>query len=128
LLQPFALFHLIRKYNNLYSIPFLNFNNCINFFISLLLLLQPSSHDSESSSRNQSQQKSKPAHLSLSHFLDRKLHKSSPLTQTVPVILYHFYFKLCDFDLLSFLSWLFHECTEFVGYCSYLLLGILLGI
>ncbi|KAK2457321.1 hypothetical protein P8452_04144 [Trifolium repens] len=41
-----------------------------------------SSRDSESSSRNQSQ--SKPAHVSLSHFLDRKLRKSSPLAQTVP--------------------------------------------
>ncbi|XP_058742169.1 uncharacterized protein LOC131614621 [Vicia villosa] len=42
------------------------------------------SHDSDASSRNQASRKSESARLSLSHFLDRKLHHSSTATPTVP--------------------------------------------
>ncbi|CAI8600132.1 unnamed protein product [Vicia faba] len=43
-----------------------------------------SSHDSEASSRNQASRNSDSTRLSLTHFLDRKLHNSSTVPQTVP--------------------------------------------
>ncbi|CAK8572901.1 unnamed protein product [Lathyrus sativus] len=42
------------------------------------------SHDSEATSRNQASRKSEFSRLSLSHFLDRKLHSSSTVPQKVP--------------------------------------------
>ncbi|CAI8604542.1 unnamed protein product [Vicia faba] len=42
------------------------------------------SHDSEASSRNQASRNSDSTRLSLTHFLDRKLHNSSTVPQTVP--------------------------------------------
>ncbi|CAI8597792.1 unnamed protein product [Vicia faba] len=44
----------------------------------------PFSHDSEASSRNQASRNSDSTRLSLTHFLDRKLHNSSTVPQTVP--------------------------------------------
>ncbi|CAI8613516.1 unnamed protein product [Vicia faba] len=42
------------------------------------------SHDSKASSRNQASRNSDSTRLSLTHFLDRKLHNSSTVPQTVP--------------------------------------------
>ncbi|CAI8596385.1 unnamed protein product [Vicia faba] len=51
-------------------------------FHSRSILLSPS-HDSEASLRNQASRNSDSSRLSLTHFLDRKLHNSSTVPQTV---------------------------------------------